>query len=347
MMQSPGRRACYLFAFLALAASWLLGGCGEAVVQPGWIATVNGEGISFQEAEARRIALFARRTPEAVPPDEERLQKQYRYVVSRLVEERIICQFMEKKSFQLDPALLENAEAQVRKDYPGGTFAKVFLEEGISQELWREGLRRRLIVEQFINRELRPEISISAAEVEKYYTENSKDFIVPEQWHFLQITGLDSKEVEKAQADLVENKNAAAVQKDHLVSIHDISMAWDLLPDTVQKALENLAPWQASAPALHEDQFRGFVLVEIVPERRLDPATISKRVEQVLIEKKLKGIYAEWLNKNLAKNKISIAPALFRPVALSSPGRAASPVLKSPSLPVPMLDFEPSGDEGP
>ena len=346
-MSASRRWPLYLLCLMSFGLSWLLGGCGEADVTPGWVATVNGEGISFQEAEAKRISLFSRRTPESALPDEETLQKQYQYVISSLVEERIICQFMQKKGFRLDPALLEREEFETRKDYPEGTFARVFLEEGISQDIWRGGVRRRLIVEQFIRQELRPEINISAEEVEKYIAEHSKDFIIPEQWHFLQITGLDQKESEKAQAAVLESKDATAAQKEFLVSINDISIARDQLPDEVQKALEGLSPWQGSATAEHDEQFRNFILVEVVPERLLDPASISKRVEQVLIEKKLKGIYAEWLNKNLGDYKISLAPALFRPVPHTTSGRAASPVLKSPSLPLPMLDFEPSGNDAP
>ena len=332
----------FLFAVLSLA------GCGDNEASPGSVATVNGEVIFFQEVEARRISTFSPRTPEAEAPGEEELQRQYRYAVSRLVEERIICQFMKKKGFELDPAQLEEREARIREDYPdGGAFAGVFLEEGISQEIWRDGLRRQLTVEHFINSELRPEIAISSEEVEKYYRENIKDFVISEQWHFLQITGLDRREVENAQQDVMKNKNASAAQKEFLVSIHDISMARDLLPEDMQKALEQLEAWQGSEIVQYEDQFRSFVLLEKIPERQLDAATITARVERVLTEKKLKGIYAEWLNKNLSKNKISLAPALFRPVSQSAPGATPFPVLKTPSLPDPMLDFEPSANGAP
>lgn len=348
MINAIKRPALRLLFLSAALFSLTLAACGDSEVKPGWIATVNGEEITFQEAEAKRIATFSRRTPDDDPPGEAELQKQYRYVVSRLVEERVICQFMRKKGFALDPARLEAEEARIREDYPDGeAFARVFLEEGVSQELWRESLRRRLIVEHFINSVLKPEISISAADVEKHYREHSQDFVIAEQWHFLQISGLDGKEAEAAQAAVIQSRDASAAQKEFLVSIHDISMGKDLLPEEVRSALEDLEAWQGSPTVSHEDHFRNFILLEKTPERQLDAALITARVEQALTETKLKGIYAEWMNKNISKNKISLAPALFRPVAQHAPGKASFPVLKKPSLPDPMLDFEPSGEAAP
>ena len=346
-MQAQGR-AVLFFSLLLLLAAPLLSSRDAGNTGPGWVATVNGEPITFDEAEAKRISTFSPRTPDAAPLNELTLQEQYRYAVSRLVEERIICQFMQQKGFALDPAVLEAEETRIRADYPDNqAFAAMFLEEGIRQEVWREALRTRLIITHFINHELRPEISISAPEVEKYYLEHNRDFILPEQWHFLQISGPDQNEVEKAQAAVVENRDAAAARKEHSVAIHEINMARHRLPEELQKELEGLEPWQGSAATAHEGQFRNFVLIEKVPERRLDTASISRRVEQALTEKKLKGIYAEWLNNNLAANRISLAPSLFRPIAPGSPSASPFPVLKKPSLPMPMLDIEPSEDAMP
>ena len=298
--------AAFLFFLLCLP----LPGCKDSPM-PGTVASVNGQGISFREAEFRRINRFSGLSSGPKLWSEAEIQAQYSYVIYQIIEELLICQYMESKNLVLEPGLLDAEEKLIRNDYPDGAFDQTLAEKGVNLEEWREILRRRLVIRQFLLQELRPAISITADEVQQYFTEHSADFLVPEQWHFIQISGLDKKTVESARNSFMTNKNATTVQKDFLVSIHDIHMGKDRLPDDLSKELLPLEIWKSSPVKAVGDGFRALVLIHKTPATMLEAAEIAKRVEQALLEEKMRVLYSVWVKKRMAGANIRLAPALF------------------------------------
>lgn len=311
-------------AIVLLACCMCLAACSETGPMPGEVASVNGKIITFHELEARRAILFAGRSPETDTRDDAVMQEQYRHVLREMIEELVICSYMENKDLALEPGALEQEEQRIRNDYPDGAFEEMVLEQGLSLELWREGLYRRLMVERFLAVVLRPEISIAAEEVEQYYRAHGEEFIIPEQWHFLQVLGQDKNEVTRALQFLMAGKDPAATQKEFLISMHDIRMAAELLPEDMRKELALLAPWGASKPKLVEREFRALMLLDRTQASPMDAAEISRRVEQALAEEKMLSIYAAWMHKRLQKSDIRIAPALTGTLPLPSAAEAES-----------------------
>ena len=305
----PSLRLPALLVFLLCLTS--LPGCEAPPAMPGIVASVNGQGISYREVETRRINQFSGRSPDARPLSEAELQAQYRYVVDQIIEELVICQYMESKNFSLEPGLLDAEEKLVRDDYPENAFELMLAEEGVNLSEWRESLRRRLMIRQFLTQVLRPEITITADEVQQYFTAHSADFIIPEQWHFMQITGLDKKSVENARNSFVATKNATATQKEFLVSIHDIRIGKDRLPEDLSKELAALGLWKGSPVKSADGAFRSLVLIEKTPASMLEAAEMAKRVEQALAEEKMRVLYAAWVRKHTTRAEIRIAPALL------------------------------------
>ncbi|MDR3177076.1 MAG: peptidylprolyl isomerase, partial [Desulfovibrio sp.] len=249
----------------------------SSLAAPGDVAEVNGRGISFVELEATRVSLFAGFSPEASEPDGAVLQTQYRHALSRLIEETLVCLYMENKGMDLDPGVLESEEARIRADYPDGAFEETVLSLGMDIEDWRERLGRRLLVEQFAARVLRQEISIGADEAQEYYRTHAEEFTVPELWHFLRVTGQDGRTVAAACADIVSGQDAAEVRKKHLVTIHDINMSIALLAPDAAAILASLKPGQASRVDKVADGYRSVVLLRKTPPSLLEPAEISRR----------------------------------------------------------------------
>ena len=304
--------------FFSLLCLLFLPGCEAPAPMPGIVASVNGQGISYREVETRRINQFSGRSPDAKPLSETDLQAQYRYVVNQIIEELVICQYMESKNFSLEPGLLDAEEKLVRDDYPENAFELMLAEEGVNLAEWRESLRRQLVVRQFLTQVLRPEITITADEVQQYFAAHSADFIIPEQWHFMQITGLDKKSVENARNSFVATRNATAAQKEFLVSIHDIRMGKDRLPEDLSKELAALGLWKGSPVKSADGVFRSLVLIEKTPASMLEAAEMAKRVEQALAEEKMRALYAAWVRKRIARAEIRIAPALLADRAFSA-----------------------------
>lgn len=272
---------------------------------------MDGQGISFQDMESARALLFSARSPDAGEKlDDAALHSQYRYVLGRMIEDLVVCRYMEKNGLALAEGALAAEEKRIRDDYPDDAFDDMLLREGLNIDRWRQGLRRRLMVEYFLQHVLRPEISITSEEVQQYYAEHSEEFTILEQWHFLQVSGKDKKAVEDALRALVAEKSAAAVQKEFIVSIHDISMGKDLLPENLVRALGPLKPMQATKVTQEGQDYRAMFLLEKRAASMLDPAEISRRVEAALSEEKMRTIYAAWLQREMDRSVIRIAPAL-------------------------------------
>ncbi|MDR2604620.1 MAG: SurA N-terminal domain-containing protein [Desulfovibrio sp.] len=277
---------------------------------PGDAAEVDGQGISFSELESARISLFTGFSPDTAEPDDATLLSQYRYVLGRMIEEAAVCRYMEQNGFALPPEALEEEERRIRADYPEGAFDDTLIRSGLEIDDWRRALYRRLSVEQFLSKVLRPEITITADEVQQYYLAHTDEFVVPELWHFLRILGRDSKTVEAARADLAAGADAAEARKKHLVTIQDINMSIDLVPEELAAALAPLAPGKASKVIKSGQEYTALVLLTKTPPSVLDPAEISQRVERALSEEKMRSIYEDWLRKRLKSVKVRITPAL-------------------------------------
>lgn len=311
MKQHLPRSFPRLSALLPLVLVFFACACSEGAALPGDVATVNGRGISLQDLESRRGVLFSGFSPTSASLEDAALYEQYRYVLGKMIEEAVICQYMEGKGLKPDPALLEAEEKRVREDYPPGAFEEQLEEQGLTLTRWRKDVYRRLVVEHFIGQVLRPEISISPEEVQLYYREHSEEFTLPEQWHFLQIMGPDKRDVELAGKSLLAGREPSAAQKEFLVVIHDIRMAVDLLPEELLKQLSPLQPLQASKITGREGEYRVLVLLEKVPASVLDALEISRRIEQTLAEEKMRATYTAWMNKRLPKQDIRISPSLL------------------------------------
>jgi hypothetical protein len=300
---------------LLASSFFFLAACAQDAALPGDVATVNGQGISFQELESRRALLFAGVSPKAPGTDDATLQNQYRYVVGKMVEEAVICQFMETQGAALEEGAVETEEKRIRDDYPEGAFDEILAEQGLNLENWRRGMSRRLLIDQFVQQILRPEIVITAEEVQQYYRRHNEEFVIPEQWHFLQIGGPVRKDVELARDSLIAGKGPEAAQKEFLVAIHDIRMGVDVLPQDLLDLLTPLKTLEASKPRNLEGEFRVLLLMDKTPAATMDAAEISKRVEQALSEEKMRALYAAWMEKHLAKADIRISPVFAEPVA--------------------------------
>jgi hypothetical protein len=305
-----GKSAPRLAFGLAILCLALAVSCREKSPFPGEVATVDGQSISFQDMESARSQLFSGVLPEAGERDDAVLRSQYRYVLGRLIEELVVCGYMKQNGLDIEPGALEAEERRIREDYPDGIFEDTLVAEGISPERWRQGLYRRLLVEQFMAQVLRPGISISSDEVQVYYRAHSDEFIIPEQWHFLQLLGQEKKPVEEALKSLADGRPAPEVQKEFPVSINDISMGVDLLPDDIIASLRRLPAGARTPVKADGKEFRAYLLLDKKAASVLDPAETSRRVEQVLAEEKMRLVYAAWMRNQLSKSVIRISPEL-------------------------------------
>ena len=288
----------------------LLSGCFESRELSGVVAEVNGVPIYFNALDAQRNILFSGLSREGVPPPDHVLQEQYRYALRQLVIQELARQYMGKHKIPVDTNRLVSSEVAVQSDYPDSSFREALVQSGLSPAMWHGMMTRNLYLATFAETVLRPKISITAAEVEKLYTDNKADFSLPEQWHFMQITGENKEVVEKARDVFLQTRNATQVQQTFGVRMRDIRMDKERLPIEAVERLANLAPHASSPVVRLESDFRTYVMLEKLPPTMLDAAEIYKRVEARLVEEKVHILLSEWVEEQLLSAKIRIAGQL-------------------------------------
>jgi hypothetical protein len=69
-------------------------------------------------------------------------------------------------------AELEKTVAEIKSDYPAGEFEKTLLEFAVSFEAWKNRLKRRLIMDKVIDKELKNRITITSEDIAEYYKQN-------------------------------------------------------------------------------------------------------------------------------------------------------------------------------
>lgn len=294
---------------LAAGLCLLLAGCRENSLRPGEIARVNGRSITFAQLETAHHGAFARLSSDYELPSVESLRGQYNMVLFQLICQELVCEYMEQKGIAVTPEEVAAEEAVIMADYPPGAFEETLIKDGIDLGEWRKLLYKHLMVERFHSRVLRSGITISPEEIERYYQEHAQDLFLPEQWHFIQVYGTDKAEVEKASALFRQTRNATRILNNS-VSVRDIRMNKDRLPEDILRLLAPLAPWQAAPARKLEADFHSFVMIEKTPPALRGASETFFLVEQALVEDRVHQAYVKWLEKRLGKAKIKVADPL-------------------------------------
>ena len=86
--------------------------------------------------------------------------------------EMIILERAEELGLDITDKEVEEAAAEIKKDYPEDTFEKTLLEFAVSYESWKTRLRNRLLMEKVVNSELKDQIVINPEDIANYYKKN-------------------------------------------------------------------------------------------------------------------------------------------------------------------------------
>jgi parvulin-like peptidyl-prolyl isomerase len=150
------------------------------------VAKVNGESISlneFEKALAGETALAKRDAP-LKAEETESLRAE---VLDNLIHERIMIQRARDLSLAVGEAELAARIEEIRKDYNGDQFDKLFGDGGISLPEWKGALQKRVLLEKLIARDVNAKIQVTDDEAQRYYNANRKAYATERRVHVAQI----------------------------------------------------------------------------------------------------------------------------------------------------------------
>ena len=107
--------------------------------------------------------------------------------LNQLIEEMVLAERAEELNINITDNDVEKVVSGIKKDYPDDEFKKNFLENAVPYNFWRNGIRKRLLMERVIEKDLGERIAIIPEDIMKYYegynkgrNENSDSTIGPD-----------------------------------------------------------------------------------------------------------------------------------------------------------------------
>ncbi len=295
---------------LLMAVALLAAGCSSDDEEAGIVARVNGRPITLHQLELKYDFMHLNWGGD-INPTVAKLREDYGQLLGDLVVQSLVEQELERRDMSVTDDEVAKAEAEIRADYPEGTFEQVLVEEYIDINYWRDELRARLAMEKFFSDVLRPQIKLDYQEAEAYYREHLGDFYLPARVRFELVRGPSRELVESALKLYREQGDIqAAVDKFNKVTVRELKIREDRLTADWAKALNGLEPGEAG-PILSDDTgYLALVFQEKSKARVLDPSRAYPVVEKVLLEQKLREAFQVWLTKEMEQAEIVVSPHL-------------------------------------
>jgi hypothetical protein len=90
-------------------------------------------------------------------------------LVQQMTEEMILLERAKEIGITVTPSEVEKALADIKKDYPGDEFQNSLIENAVPYPTWKEGLKRRLLMEKVVAKDLGDQIHITPGDISEYY----------------------------------------------------------------------------------------------------------------------------------------------------------------------------------
>ncbi|MFP4315864.1 MAG: SurA N-terminal domain-containing protein [Desulfovibrionales bacterium] len=301
-----------IFGMCMMGILFFLAGCSSGTEDSGVVATVNGSPILLSQLEAKydMSQLDGAGDPS---PSVSRLRHEYGDILGDLIVQELIVQDLDKLGIGITELEVQDAEEEVRKDYPDQeAFEQVLIEEYIDLNFWRQQLRTKLAVERFFEEVLKPEVQLNVEEAKAYYNDHVNDFYLPPRIDFYVFRGQERDGVTKAVDDFTKDPDGERIKAAYPgLQVDRLKMREDRLPPTWHMALKELEPGQASMVFSDRSGFQVFVPIEYFPGKFLDPSTAYPLVERVLTERKMRDLFDQWLKESLENATIQVSAHLL------------------------------------
>ena len=230
----------------------------------------------------------------------------------QFVEEMIILTRADELNLDVSPQELDEAVRDFKKDYSETDFEYLFLKQAISFEAWKERLKKRLLVQKVIRKELVKEDSVTPQEISDYYDKHWKEWSYGEEVRASHIL-LSSEDQAKSILERLKNgDDFATLARAHSVA-PEAQNGGDMgyvvrgqLPQGLEKPLFDLK--QGAVSPVVKTSY-GFHIFKVIEKRTTSKPNIEECIEKIkqgIRKERLEAAYAPWLAKLRSRYHIEI-----------------------------------------
>ena len=297
----------------ALGAAIFLDACKEPEVrqEEETVAVVEGEPIHVEELE-RALAAEAAVTGDALD-DPAWKDERRRRLLDEIIDRKLLEQAALRRGIRVSEAEVERALLRLRADYPGEAYEDLLSAQRLSPAELRDRLRRQLLLERLLSREVYARIAVTDAEIDAWLEQNP-DFLRsrPERVRASQIVVKTEEEARRILAELRKGASFSEMAARHSLS-PDAKVGGDLgwfargeMPPAFEEVCFHLAPGRVSDVVESEYGFHLFLVQERERGQEVDEAERRREAEARILRDKTLAAQAEFLARLRSEAKIEV-----------------------------------------
>lgn len=274
-------------------------------------ALVNGEAIAVQELE-RALAIEAGVAGPALEDPAWR-ETRKRQLLEDLVERKLLEQAAAEHGIRVEEGEIDKAVLRLRAEYPGETYEDLLDAQGLSTAELRERLRRQLLLERLLAREVYARVAVTDAEVEAWLEANP-EFMRdrPERVRASQIVVKTEKEAQEIRKELQKGASFSELASRHSLS-PDARVGGDLgwfargeMPPSFEEVCFNLAPGRISEVVESAYGFHIFLVQERERKVEVDEGERMAGAETRLLHEKTLEAQARFIAGLREEAKVTV-----------------------------------------
>jgi peptidyl-prolyl cis-trans isomerase SurA len=245
---SPGWFSRVLIAAFILAMTPFVSACRSnggsqpaAAVSAGTWAVVDGRQINRDFVEK----AYRRTQAQNAPLSDEEAMAAKLNVLNELIVQDILVAKAQALKIELPDSELDNAYNEAKKNIPDDAFQKELARRNLTPADMRDGLRRELLSQKVIEREVRSKVSVSDQDINDFFNANKAQFNFPEEaYHLAQIviTPVRDAQLANRSGDDATTPQAAQAKAQMLMerlkggaSFSDLAADYSEDPDSAQR----------------------------------------------------------------------------------------------------------------
>lgn len=221
MTFSSSRVSLRLTSSVVLSAALLTSGC-KSTNHTGVAATVNGHAITRDEVEKAYTAQLSQnpgQAPSQDQGDELRLNLLHQLIVEETIEQRAQKLNLMATNEEVDAKL-----AQMKAPFTEEQFQARLKDSGHTLDDVKHDLRRSMTIDKLLNKEINSKVTVTDADVTKYYNSHKAEFnLIENQFHLaqIQVTGIPAQNAGNLQG------SKASTPEEALAKIKALKMRLD------------------------------------------------------------------------------------------------------------------------
>lgn len=238
--------------------------------------------------------------------------------LQRLIRKTLIIEEAKDMGVDVVEDEVDREIEEIKLDYPEGTFGKLLLKEGIDEKVWREKLKRTLLIKkasEIIKDRATP---ATQKELYRYLANNNirlkKKEVVPERWHLMEYVFVTMDDADKAN-ELVRNSDGTRDRKIIESALIDVTV-YDLgylskkeIGKEYVKDVTSLEENQVSKIIKLPSSYAFFRVVKREAQHVKKQEEAVKEIKERISMQKREAYLSEWLQKRYNECTIKVNEA--------------------------------------